>query len=202
MSAQIDKNDVDNNTEINNDNTATVNEQAAVESNSLKGRVIRIIADIIILGLLIGADRYTKYLAVIYLKDKPAYRIWDRVFELSYLENRGAAFGIMQNMKYFFLAVAIIMIIFVFYALIKAPNGLRHALIRTCLVLIGAGAVGNMIDRLTTEYVVDFFYFRLINFPIFNVADIYVTVACALLIIGILFIYKEDDLSFLKLKNK
>ena len=202
MSAQIDKNNIDNITEMNNDNTATVNEQAAVDSSSVKGRVIRIIADIIILGLLIGADRYTKYLAVIYLKDKPAYRIWDRVFELSYLENRGAAFGIMQNMKYFFLVVAIIMIIFVFYALIKAPNGLRHALIRTCLVLIGAGAVGNMIDRLTTEYVVDFFYFRLINFPIFNVADIYVTVACALLIIGILFIYKEDDLSFLKLKNK
>ena len=107
----------------------------------------------------------------------------------------------MQNMKYFFLAVAIIMIIFVFYALIKAPNGLRHALIRTCLVLIGAGAVGNMIDRLTTEYVVDFFYFRLINFPIFNVADIYVTCATFLLVIILLFVYKDNDLRFLNLRS-
>ena len=198
MSAQIDTANITDNNSENTDNI-TVNTE---DKPSVKGRVFRVIADIIILGLLIAADRYTKYLAVIYLKDKPAYRIWDKVFELSYLENRGAAFGIMQNMKYFFLAVAVIMILFVIYALIKAPNGARHALMRICLVLIGAGAVGNMIDRLTTEYVVDFFYFRLINFPIFNVADIYVTVACALLIISILFIYKEDDLAFLKLGGK
>ena len=198
MSAQIDSANITDNNSENTDNI-TVNTE---DKPSGKGRVFRVIADIIILGLLIAADRYTKYLAVIYLKDKPAYRIWDKVFELSYLENRGAAFGIMQNMKYFFLAVAVIMILFVIYALIKAPNGARHALMRICLVLIGAGAVGNMIDRLTTEYVVDFFYFRLINFPIFNVADIYVTVACALLIISILFIYKEDDLAFLKLGGK
>ena len=198
MSAQIDSANITDNNSENTDNI-TVNTE---DKPSVKDRVFRVIADIIILGLLIAADRYTKYLAVIYLKDKPAYRIWDKVFELSYLENRGAAFGIMQNMKYFFLAVAVIMILFVIYALIKAPNGARHALMRICLVLIGAGAVGNMIDRLTTEYVVDFFYFRLINFPIFNVADIYVTVACALLIISILFIYKEDDLAFLKLGGK
>lgn len=200
MSAQIDTNDT--NVVNNAENTAVDIAENESKISSVKGHVLRVITDIIILGLLIAADRYTKYLAVIYLKDKPAYRIWNMVFELSYLENRGAAFGIMQNAKYFFLAVAIIMVIFVFYALIKVPNSARHALIRICLILIGAGAVGNMIDRLTTEYVVDFFYFRLINFPIFNVADIYVTVACALLIIGILFIYKEDDLSFLKIGSK
>ncbi len=54
-----------------------------------------------------------------------------------------------------------------------------------------------MIDRVSKNYVVDFFYFELINFPIFNVADCYVTVAAVLLIISIMFIYKEEDFKFI-----
>ncbi len=161
-------------------------------------RVIRVIVDIFLIGMLIVLDQYSKNLAVLKLKDKPSFIIWDGVFELCYLENSGAAFGIMQNMKYFFLVVAVIMVAFVLYALIKLPNTKKHILLEICLILIGAGAIGNMIDRLTTEYVVDFFYFVLINFPIFNVADIYVTLACILLIIGIMFVFKEDDMAFLK----
>ena len=65
-----------------------------------------------------------------------------------------------------------------------------------------AGAIGNMIDRAVRGYVVDFFYFRLIDFPIFNVADIYVTVTMILLLILILFYYKEEDLEFLSRKGK
>lgn len=166
-----------------------------------KRGIINIIADILIMAGLIALDRYTKYLAVLFLKDKKPLVLIDGIFELSYLENRGAAFGIMQNMKYFFLVVAVVMILFVFYALIRLPKGSRFVLLEICLLLIGAGAVGNMIDRVSTEYVVDFFYFVLINFPIFNVADIYVTVACFVLIIGILFVYKEEDLKFLSLKR-
>ena len=64
---------------------------------------------------------------------------------------------------------------------------------RILIVLIGAGAVGNFIDRIRQGYVVDFFYFSLINFPIFNVADIYVTAAAFLLIFLCLFYYKEED---------
>ena len=60
-------------------------------------------------------------------------------------------------------------------------------------ILFVSGAVGNFIDRITKNYVVDFFYFKLINFPIFNVADIYVTVAAFAMIILGLFYYKEED---------
>ena len=67
--------------------------------------------------------------------------------------------------------------------------------------MIASGAVGNMIDRIRYDYVVDFIYLVIINFPIFNVADIYVTVATFLLVILILFVYKEDDLSFLSFKQ-
>ena len=70
------------------------------------------------------------------------------------------------------------------------------------LVLIASGAAGNMIDRVRYDYVVDFFYFVLINFPIFNVADIYVTVATFLFAILILFYYKENDFSFLASDSK
>ncbi len=172
------------------------------ENGASGKRALRVVIDIFVIGLLIVLDQYTKKMAVLNLKDKPSFIILDGVFELCYLENKGAAFGIMQNMKYFFLVVAVIMIAFVIYALIKLPNTKKHILLEICLILIGAGAVGNMIDRLTTEYVVDFFYFVLINFPIFNVADIYVTCACILMIIGILFVFKEDDMAFLKFGSK
>ena len=64
-------------------------------------------------------------------------------------------------------------------------------------MLIGAGAVGNFIDRMSNGYVVDFFYFKLINFPVFNVADIYVTLSAVFLVILLLFKYKEEDLNVL-----
>ena len=70
------------------------------------------------------------------------------------------------------------------------------------LVLIASGAIGNMIDRAAQDYVVDFIYFVLIDFPIFNVADIYVTGATAIFVIAILFYYKEEDFSFLSIKQK
>ena len=68
--------------------------------------------------------------------------------------------------------------------------------------MITAGALGNMIDRVAKGYVVDFFYFKLINFPIFNVADIYVTTATALLLIVMCFYYKDEDFDVFRLRKK
>ena len=81
------------------------------------------------------------------------------------------------------------------------PHTSRYYLLRICAVMICAGAIGNMIDRLRLNYVVDFFYFELINFPIFNIADCYVVVACILFAFAILFYYKEDELSCFSLKK-
>lgn len=72
--------------------------------------------------------------------------------------------------------------------------GKKYFFLRACAVLIMAGAYGNCIDRISHKYVIDFFYFKLINFPIFNVADIYVTAATFLLFFLILFYYKEEEL--------
>ena len=88
------------------------------------------------------------------------------------------------------------------YISIRIPEERKYTPLRICYVLLMAGAFGNLIDRVARGYVVDFFYFKLIDFPIFNVADIYVTVTMVLLIGLILFYYKEEDFEFLSRKGK
>ena len=167
-----------------------------------KRKKIFIGIDFIMILILIGIDQFTKHLAVLHLKDKPAYSIIEGVFELNYLENRGAAFGMLQNQKGFFILISCIVLIAICYILFKMPEDRKYNILHVLLVLIASGAIGNMIDRIRLEYVVDFFYFVLINFPIFNMADIYVSVACVLLAIVMLFVYQEEDLDFLNIRQK
>ena len=84
----------------------------------------------------------------------------------------------------------------------RMPLEKKYQPLRVVGVLLGAGAVGNLIDRMVQSYVVDFLYFKLIDFPIFNVADCYVTAGAILLAILILFVYKDEELGFLSLKKK
>lgn len=144
----------------------------------------------IILGVLL--DQFTKYLATIYLKDEPITLI-KGVFQLHYLENHGAAFGILQNQQVFFLIMTVFTLLVLGYIYVRMPKEKRFLPLRICMISIVAGAIGNMIDRMRFQYVVDFLYFKLIDFPIFNVADIYASVATFVLIILFLFYYKEED---------
>lgn len=138
-------------------------------------------------------DQVTKYMAVKYLMSQPPFEVISGVFELHYLENRGAAFGMMQNMQYFFVAGAVLIMAVLLVLYHRMPYTRRYTPLRFCAVLLWAGAAGNAIDRLRLGYVVDFFYFKLIDFPIFNVADCYVVVACVLFALLILFYYRRDD---------
>lgn len=169
---------------------------------SNKKRVLCLFLDIIFFAVLVYLDQVTKILAVKNLKDKPAYVLLDGVFELHYLENRGAAFGMLQNQKILFVAIAAVMLVVIAYMLIRLPRNKHFVPLEILLVLIASGAVGNLIDRVTLNYVVDFFYFKLINFPIFNVADIYVSVSCVLLAVLLIFFYKEKDFEFLSRTKK
>ncbi len=165
-----------------------------------KRPAVNLIIDAVIMCLLIVADQYTKALAVVMLKDKPAIPIISGILEFNYLENRGAAFGMMQNQKIFFIFVAVIILGCIIYMLVKAPAQKKYVILHILLVFIAAGAIGNMIDRLSLNYVVDFIYIKAINFPIFNVADIYVTVSTILLAIVLIFVYKDDDLRFMSFR--
>ncbi len=143
-------------------------------------------------------DQYTKFLAVTHLKDAP-FSIIDGVFELRYLENRGAAFGILQNQQIFFLITGVLLLVFCSILYTKLPMTKRMLPLRICMIAIAAGAIGNMIDRIRLNYVIDFFYFRLIDFPIFNVADIFVTLSTFGIGFLILFYYKDEEIdSFFK----
>ena len=168
--------------------------------NKKKG--ILLIAQLLFFACLMWLDRFTKELAVTYLKGQDDYVVWKNVFVLHYLENRGAAFGIFQNQKLFFILIAAVIVIFIVYALVKLPVEKHFDAARVLLVAIAAGAIGNMIDRAGEGYVVDFLYFTLINFPVFNVADIYVTVGTILFIILLLFFYKEEDFDYFKPGSK
>ena len=113
-----------------------------------KSKGLFIILDILFCVLLVILDQITKNLAVIYLKDKPSYVIWDRVFELHYLENSGAAFGMLQNQKILFVSIAVFILLVIGYLLVKLPRNKHYAILEILLVLIASGAVGNMIDRI------------------------------------------------------
>ena len=144
--------------------------------------------------LLLLIDQLTKLWAVKILKPIGSIPIIRNVLEIYYVENRGAAFGIMQNKQWFFLLITVAVLVGLVWVFGKIPEEKHFIPLKVCLYFVGAGAIGNMIDRIFRKYVVDFIYFSLINFPVFNVADIYVTVAAFMLVVLMLFFYQEEDL--------
>ena len=156
----------------------------------------------ILAGVLL--DQWTKSLAVLYLKGQEAFVLIPGVLELRYLENRGAAFGILQGGKTIFLIITPIVLLAAAYVLIRMPDGGKYRILHILLDSIIIGAVGNMIDRIRLDYVVDFIYISLIDFPIFNVADMFVSIAtvagAALLLFGKS--YRDEDFRFLSTKKE
>lgn len=145
-------------------------------------------------------DQLTKTAAVNALKEKGPIVLIDGVFEFSYLENTGTAWGMFSGARIYFLILTIIIVVLITYVAAVIPPVRRLMPLRVVLTVLGAGALGNFIDRLLLGYVRDFIYFKLINFPVFNVADIYVTISVVCFAVLILFIYKEEEFDFLKKK--
>ena len=109
----------------------------------------------------------------------------------------------MQGQKVFFVLITLVFLFLVFWIYHCLPADRRFYPVYVTMMLLLSGAVGNFIDRIFRNYVVDFFYFELIDFPIFNVADCYVVIACILFVVLILFYYKDDnDFEFLNFKNR
>lgn len=146
---------------------------------------------------LTALDQWTKHLAVKFLLGSSPYVIWDGVLELYYSENTGAAFGMLKGRQTLFFFIALCVFGAILYAMAKLPANRHFFPLKLCLTCIGAGAAGNLIDRVSQGYVVDFLYVKLIDFPIFNVADCYVTVATAAVILLFLWFYKEEEFDIL-----
>ena len=140
--------------------------------------------------LLVLIDQLTKLLVINTIKGVETLPLIQDVFHLTYWENRGAAFGMLQNQRVFFVVLTILIVLaVVIFMIVKKPKSLMLCM---SLTLLMGGAIGNFIDRALKGYVVDFLDFRLINFPIFNAADCFVVVGAVLLAVYLIFM--EDKI--------
>lgn len=147
--------------------------------------------------IMIALDQWSKSWIVNNLKGKENIVWIKNVFELEYLENTGAAFSSFLGKQGFLIALTVCILAFCLVKFFQIPEEKRFIWLNIAFSLLISGAVGNMIDRIKQGFVVDFFYFVPINFPRFNVADIYITVSVPLLFILLFFVYKDDEVEFL-----
>lgn len=148
---------------------------------------------IIFIGLLVALDQLTKSIITgnfILYEKRP---LIDDVFSFTYIQNTGIAWGMFKGKINILLIITALIIILCSYMFhnISEKKGFMAA--KVCLIFIISGGIGNMIDRVKLGYVIDFLSFDLIDFPVFNVADIYVTVFTILLFVLILFKYSDEE---------
>lgn len=159
--------------------------------------------EIILFAAIVVLDQCTKYFGAQWLQTLPGntFPIIEDVLHLTYAENRGAAFGLLQNARWFFIVLTAIACVAIIIFYIKERKGM-HTLMRVYLALILGGAVGNLIDRIALGYVRDFIYVVAIDFPVFNVADSAVSVGGVLLLIDMIFLKGRVYLDRLDDKGK
>lgn len=157
---------------------------------------IKILIHILMVVMLVAVDQLTKKLAAMKLLNTEGVDLIPNILRLQYLENKGAAWGVMQGQTIVFSIITVIIVVIAGYFFLKTPNTKRFTPFRIAITFLIAGAIGNFIDRIIKHFVIDFIYFKAINFPIFNVADIYVTCSATFLLILFLFVYKEEELQW------
>ena len=139
------------------------------------------ILTIVVILTVIAADIATKYAVALNLPAGEALTVIPRVVDFEYVENRGAAFGMLADHRWVFLVFSSIAIVGILaYLFVKRPGS---RLLRFSLALVAGGGIGNMIERLAHGYVTDFINATFVDFYVFNVADACVTVGCCLLIL-------------------
>lgn len=171
----------------------------------------KIILYVLFVLVLLGIDQYTKWLAVVHLKGGEDFILIKNILSFSYLENTGAAWGVLSGKTILFVVVTCILAVLIVAVMcrlesmiIKEGGRKIYTVIQVDMAVLIAGAFGNLVDRAANGYVVDFIKTDFINFPVFNVADCYVTISMLLLIILLLCFVKEDELDrmFFFKKNK
>lgn len=139
---------------------------------------------------LVGLDRITKYFAVTYLMDKGSISLIPNIMEFYYTENDGAAFSSFSGQRALLVILPIIMMVVLLVLLHKTKK--KPFVMKATVMMIIAGGIGNLIDRILYGYVVDFISFPFLRFPIFNVADVFVSVGGFILVIYLIFFDKEE----------
>lgn len=132
-----------------------------------------------------------KYWTITVVKPVITIPVIQNVFHFTYVENRGAAFSILQGRKLFFVLITAVVLLMILYAFQKGL--IVRATGKWALLMVAGGAIGNLIDRILRGFVVDVFDFCLIHFPVFNVADIFVVCGGFLFAFYILFQHPSSE---------
>lgn len=164
-------------------------------------RRIALVICLVAFGILVFLDQWTKHLTDIHIHNKQPISLIKNVLSLTYVENRGSAFGMMQGQFIVFYIITVILLGVVVFAFLRTPCTKHYIPIFGVIVTLTAGAIGNCYDRIVRGYVIDMIYFEPINFPVFNVADIYVTISCFVLVILFFFVYKDEDFEMYSLRK-
>ncbi len=140
---------------------------------------------IFIIVAAVALDQWTKHLAVVHLQPIDTLPLWQDMLHLTYLENRGAAFGMLADKRWVFMILSTAAILLMLWWLYKEKPA--SSWVQTAGALIIGGGIGNMIDRVRLGYVVDFIDVRAIDFYVFNGADSFVCVGCGMIVVWVLY---------------
>lgn len=166
--------------------------------NNKTKKIYKYIVTILSILLLIILDQWTKHIVSDNLSEGKILKYLGDNIEILYYENAGAAFGILQGQKILFTILTVIVIILLSIFIYRLPIYKKYIYAYIFSILLFAGTIGNFIDRIRLSYVVDFIYVKVIDFPIFNLADSYITISCIIMILSIIFVYKDNDFDFIK----
>lgn len=150
--------------------------------------LIPFFAGILIIGIL---DQAAKFFAAGLLQSVDTYPLWNEVFHLTYVENKGAGWGMFSDHTWLLTVATIIVIVAaVSYVVVKRP---KDQLFLTAFTFMIGGAVGNLVDRVRQGFVIDFLDFTLIDFPVFNIADCFITIGAAIFVIYVIFFSDKKE---------
>lgn len=176
----------------NNTNQKKINSGTNTETkHSFQIRIY--ILPILLIALLTAFDQLTKYMITSSFELYESKMVIQNILSFTYIRNTGVAWGMFQGKRIIFLVLTAVVLLFCFYIFANIAEQKKYRLLRIALIVLVSGAVGNMIDRIKLGYVVDFFCVEFIDFPIFNVADIFVVVSMIGIFLLIMFKYNNEE---------
>lgn len=167
-------------------------------------KLSHVLVPLLFLAGMVGLDQWTKYLTIQHLSDGHEVKFIGDAVVFSYMQNRGMAWGFFQNAQFVLCLLTVLAIAVIIFLYVRTPFEKEYRPIRIAEVMLVGGALGNLIDRVFRfdpaeggtyfhGYVVDMIYVKAINFPVFNVADIFVSLAFLSFLFLLVFVYNEDE---------
>ena len=159
-----------------------------------------LIWDFVCIILINSLDRLSKIAAEYYCINENFVLIED-IFEITYLKNMGGAFGILNNQRFFFIFIACLFVSLIVFFLFATPNDKKFNALHIWISFVLSGTIGNLVDRIIYGSVIDMFYISKLDFPVFNLSDVFITLGTIFTLILVLFKFKEKDFEFLNFKQ-